>query len=98
MNKFQEILANSPMNTEMKDFRSEERFGLKKFSEDFLVQYLEYLKGLQLELESNHLREARFFYFNSITKTQMLDHSLRKLALLRLMNINKKLDLPNNLC
>jgi len=62
------------------------------------VQYLEFIKGLQLELEVGDLEEARGHYLNSLTITQMMNHSIRKQTLLRLLTINKKLELSNSIC
>jgi hypothetical protein len=68
-----------------------ERFGLKLFKRDHLMQYIMYLKGIQLELEMGDFYGAKKEYINSLTKTIYVNHRIRKLALERLISINHKI-------
>ena len=70
----------------------DERFGLKKFKKDHLLQYIYYLKGLLYEVSKDDYR-AKQYYVNSLTKTNHVNHRIRKSTLLRLFNINQK-DFP----
>jgi len=68
-----------------------ERFGLKLFKRDHLLQYTMYLKGLHNELEMGDFYLAKKEYINSLTKTIYVNHRIRKLALERLISINHKI-------
>jgi hypothetical protein len=68
-----------------------ERYGLKLFKRDHLIQYLMYLKGLHYELEMGDFYEAKKEYIYSLIKTIYVNHRIKKLALERLISINHKI-------
>lgn len=72
----------------MKCLELKERYGLQLFKRDHLLQYLKYLKGLQLELEIGDFYGAKNYYIQSLTKTIFVNHRIRKLTLERLISIN----------
>lgn len=71
-----------------------ERFGLQLFKKDHLFQYINFLKGLQLELEIGDFYGAKQYYIESLTKTVYVNHRIRKETLSRLLTINKKIGFP----
>ena len=71
-----------------------ERFGLQLFRKDHLMQYLNYLKGLQNEIELGDFYGAKKFYIKSLTDTVYVNHRIRKDTLLRLMAINRRIGFP----
>ena len=68
-----------------------ERFGLSPFKKDHLFQFINYLKGLQLEIEMGNFYGAKHFYMESLTRTNYINHRIRKETLQRLWSINKKI-------
>ena len=73
-----------------------ERFGLQLFKQDHLYQYLDYLRGLQMELEVGDFYTAKAHYINSLVERAYANHRIRKESLLRLMGINKKIGFPKD--
>jgi hypothetical protein len=65
-----------------------ERYGLKLFKRDHLMQYIMYLRGLRRELEMGDFYGAKQEYIDSLTKTIYVNHRIRKLTLERLISIN----------
>lgn len=61
-----------------------------------MFQYINYLKGLQLELEIGDFYGAKQYYIESLTKTVYVNHRIRKETLERLMTINKKIGFPKD--
>ena len=68
-----------------------ERFGLLPFKKDHLFQFINYLKGLQLEIEMGNFYGAKHYYVESLTKTNFTYHRIRKETLHRLWSINKRI-------
>ena len=78
----------------LEHMENRERFGLQLFKQDHLYQYLDYLRGLQMELEVGDFYAAKRHYINSLVKRAYVNHRIRKESLLRLMGINKKIGFP----
>ena len=68
-----------------------ERFGLQLFRQDHLHQYLDFLKGMQKEMEIGDFYDAKKHYIDSLINRAFVNHRIRKEALLRLMFINKRI-------
>lgn len=58
------------------------------------MQYLNYLKGLRVELEDQDYQQAKQHYIDALTRTVSVNHRIRKQTLIRLMAINQKIGLP----
>jgi hypothetical protein len=69
------------------------RLGIKTFEKDIFTQSLAFIKGLYEELCLNNLWAAKHFYVTSMTNSAVIHHSVRKNCLLRLIEINKQLQL-----
>ena len=75
----------------LKHMEKFERFGLQLFKPDHLHQYLDFLKGLQKEMEIGDFYDAKQHYIDSLINRASVNHRIRKEALLRLMFINKRI-------
>ena len=103
MEKFATIFSNTSQEDLNETIQDEqrlrmmeryERFGLSLFRKDHLFQYINYLKGLQMELEMGDFYAAKQFYVKSLTDTVYVNHRIRKDTLLRLLSINKRIGFP----
>jgi len=61
-----------------------------------MIQYINYLKGLQLEIEMGDFYGAKQYYIAALTKTVYVNHRIRKQTLERLIRINQRIGFPKD--
>jgi hypothetical protein len=73
-----------------------ERFGLQLFRKDHLVQYMNFLKGLQREYEIGDFYGAKQHYVNALVDTVYVNHRIRKKTLEHILEINRRIGFPTD--
>lgn len=73
-----------------------ERFGLQLFRKDHLLQYMNYLKGLQREYEIGDFYGAKSHFVNALIDTVYVNHRIRKATLEHIMEINRRIGFPQD--
>lgn len=53
------------------------------------MHFLNYLKGVQVETEEHDLQKAKRHFIDSLIGSEFINHRIRKLTLLRLVEINR---------
>jgi hypothetical protein len=68
-----------------------DRYGLNETKNYALYQYINYLKGLQLEFECGDFYAAKHFYMKSLNEAAFLDNRIRFKTMNRLISIDNRI-------
>jgi hypothetical protein len=69
----------------------QQRYGLNECKNYHLYQYINYLKGLQLEFECGDFYAAKHFYMKSLTDAAYVDNRIRFKTMNRMISIDNRI-------
>lgn len=90
MIKFSDIFS-TPVSKTRTLMDTNERYGLNETKNYGLYQYINYLKGLQLEYECGDFYAAKHFYMKSLTEAAYVDNRIRFKTINRLVSIDNRI-------